>query len=159
MEQSTGTVTIAHTFGTIEVPTDAIMRFLEDLWGFPDRSEYALLPAKRDGVWWMMSVGEPSTTFVLADPFIVDPAYELDLGEAEKSRLKIESGDDAIALVMVALPATAGEPATANFRAPIVFNLRERLALQIVSRDERWGMQEPIDLAKYPRNEHGVAFS
>jgi len=61
--------------------------------------------------------------------------------------------------VMVALPATAGEPATANFRAPIVFNLRERLALQIVSRDERWGMQEPIDLAKYPRNEHGVAFS
>ena len=159
MEQSTGPVTIAHTFGTIEVPAEAIMRFLEDLWGFPDRSEYALLPAKRDGVWWMMSAGEPSTMFVLADPFIANPSYELDLGEAEKARLKIESEADVIALVVVALPAGAGERATANFRAPIVFNLRERLALQIVSRDERWGLQETIDFAAYAQNEHGVTLA
>lgn len=159
MDQSPGTVTIAHTFGTIEVPTDAVMRFLEDLWGFPDRSDYALLPAQRDGVWWLMSVGEPSTTFVLVDPFVAQPAYELDLGEAEKARLKIESEADVIALVMVALPASAGDQVTANLRAPLVFNLRERLALQIVSRDERWAMQEPIDLAAYPRNEHGVSLS
>ena len=159
MEQSQGTVTIAHSIGTIEVPADAIMRFVEDLWGFPGRSEYALLPAKREGVWWMMSVGEPSTTFVLADPFVADPSYELDLGEAEKSRLKIESEADVIALLMVALPLTAGQQPTANFRAPIVFNLREQLALQTVSRDERWGLQEPIDLAAYPSNENGVALT
>lgn len=159
MEQSQGTVTITHSFGTIEVPAAAIMRFVEDLWGFPDRSEYALLPAKRDGVWWLMSVGEPSTMFVLADPFVADPSYELDLGEAEKTRLKIESEADVIALLMVALPLTAGQKATANFRAPIVFNLREQLALQTVSRDERWGLQETIDLAAYPSNEHGVALT
>jgi|694.fasta_scaffold115187_2 flagellar assembly factor FliW len=156
MEQSPGSVTIVHHFGMIEVPHDAVMRFVDPIGGFPDQQEYALLPAQRDGVWWLMSLGDAGTTFVLADPFAANATYAIDLGETEKQRLRIEAEADVIALAMVALPAAAGQQVTANFRAPIVINLRERLALQIVNRDESWSMQTPLDLAVYPRNEHGV---
>lgn len=156
MEQSPGSVTIVHHFGAIEVPLDAVMRFVDPIGGFPDQVEYALLPAQRDGVWWLMALGDASTTFVLADPFAANAAYTIDLSEADKQRLRIEAEADVIALIMVALPAAAGQPVTANFRAPIVINLRERLALQIVHRDEQWSLQTPLDLAVYPRNEHGV---
>jgi flagellar assembly factor FliW len=159
MEQSQGTVTIVYSSGTIEVPAEAVMRFVDAIGGFPGRTAYALLPAQRQGIWWLMSVDEPSTTFVLVDPFVAQPDYVLDLGETEKARLEVRDETDVIALVMVALPPDAAAQVTANFRAPIVFNLRQRLALQIVSREERWGIQMPISLASYPRNEEGLSLT
>ncbi len=132
------------------------MHFTEALWGFPERSAYALLPAARHGLWWLLSVDEPQTTFVLADPFVGHPEYGIDLGDAERDALQIVEPTDALALVMVALPMTPSEPITGNFRAPIVFNLRKGLAQQVVNRDEQYSLREPMDLADYPAPDDGL---
>lgn len=156
-ERSTPTYTITSpAVGTIEVSADAIMRFREPIWGFPDRTEYALLPAARQGLWWLLSVQEPHTTFVLADPFVGRADYGIDLGDSERDALQIEQPTDALALVMVALPLTPTEPVTANFRAPIVFNISKGLAQQVVNRDESYSLREPINLAAYPAQDDGV---
>ena len=39
--------------GDLEVTDDVIMSFLAPLWGFPRHGEFALLPAARDGLWWL----------------------------------------------------------------------------------------------------------
>jgi flagellar assembly factor FliW len=156
-DRSTQTYTITSpAVGTIDVSGDAIMRFISPLWGFPDRTEYALLPAARQGLWWLLSVQEPHTTFVLADPFVGHPDYAIDLGDAEREALQIAQPTDALALVMVALPMTPAEPVTGNFRAPIVFNISQGVAQQVVNRDERHSLREPMNLAEYPATEHGV---
>ena len=145
--------------GTIEVSGEFVMHFTEALWGFPDRTAYALLPAARQGLWWLLSVNEPQTTFVLADPFVSHAEYGIDLGESEREALQIVDPSDALALVVVALPMTPREPVTGNFRAPIVFNLAKGLAQQVVNRDERYALREPIDLTVYPIAEDGVRLS
>ena len=156
-DRSTTTYTITSpAIGTIEVSGDAVMHFTEALRGFPDRTAYALLPAARQGLWWLLSLDEPQTTFVLADPFVGHADYGIDLGESERAALQIVDPTDALALVMVALPMTTGEPVTGNFRAPIVFNISKGLARQVVNRDEQYALQEPMDLAAYPAQEDGL---
>jgi len=156
-DRSTTTYTITSpTVGTIEVSGDAVVHLTEALWGFPGRTTYALLPAARQGLWWLLSVDEPQTTFVLADPFVGYPEYGIDLGESERDALQIVEPTDALALVMVALPMTASEPVTGNFRAPIVFNISKGLARQVVNRDEGYSLREPMDLSAYPLQEDGL---
>ncbi len=156
-DRSTTTYMITSpALGSLEVSGEAVMHFTEALWGFPERTAYALLPAARQGLWWLLSVSEPHTTFVLADPFVGHPEYGIDLGESERDALQIVEPTDALALVMVALPMTPSEPITGNFRAPIVFNISKGLAQQVVNRDEQYSLREPMELAAYPVTEHGL---
>jgi len=156
MDAPSEMVAIAHPFGTIEVAREALMTFpVGGPFGFENSRSFALLPAARQGLWWFMSPTDPPTTFVLADPFVSFPEYELDLGDLEKVQLQVEKPEDVLALVMLTIP-EGGTSVTANLRAPIVFNLTKRLAAQIVSRDESHGLAVSINLAAYPINEHGV---
>jgi flagellar assembly factor FliW len=125
------------------------VHFPVPVWGIPHAHTYALRPAARDGVWWLQSHEEPVTTFVLADPFVVQPSYFLDLGDAEREALDVQSADEVIALVMLTLPLSSEQPVTANFRAPIVVNLRSARALQVVNRDDTLDLATPISLAAY----------
>lgn len=156
MDQSQDTVTIVHEFGTIEVSASAIMRFPEPIWGFAAYTEYALLPASRAGLWWLIATGDVPCTFVLADPFVINADYAIDLGDSERQALSIHEPSDAFALVMLTLPASPSGSVTANLRAPIVFNLGRQLAAQIVSRDDAHALQHPVDLTVYPPQEGGL---
>lgn len=142
--------------GDIEVADDVVMHFQTPLWGFPDHHDYALLPATRDGLWWLQSTTGAGVTFLLADPFVLDSQYAVDLGETERQSLQIEEPTDALSLVMVALPATEAEKPTANFRAPLVFNVAQRSGMQVVSRDESHDLRRTVSLDVFPSREGGV---
>ncbi len=144
-------------FGDLDIPEAVIMQFAEPLWGFPDRTEYALLPAARAGLWWLQSVADPVTVFVLADPFVVDATYDIDLSDADRSKLALSAPDQAMGLVMLSLPGTPDGAVTANFRAPIVFNVEYKVAAQVVSRNESHDLRHPVDLTKYPLQDGGVS--
>ncbi|WP_396205750.1 flagellar assembly protein FliW [Gemmatimonas sp.] len=144
--QGTDTSSTSYTPGAGELA----IAFCAPLWGFADQRSYALRPAARDGIWWLQSTGDDATTFVVADPFVVDAGYVVDLGEKERRTLGIDAPEDALALVMLALPTAQGGTVTGNFRAPIVINIRTHVAMQVVSRDEAHAMQRPMALGSYP---------
>lgn len=147
---------VSTAFGTLMVPEGAMMHFAAPLWGFPEHDTFALLPAAREGLWWLLSATDPALTFLLADPFVTDPNYELDIVDADERTLGLESPTEALALVLVAFPTSADEGISANFRAPIVFNLAERTMLQVVSRNDSHNMRQPMDLTIYPAQEGGL---
>jgi flagellar assembly factor FliW len=130
--------------GDFEVTSDVVMEFPTPIFGFPSHDEYALLPATREGLWWMQSMKDAGVTFLLADPFVLDPTYGVDLGDSERAALHIEQ------------PTDGGAGATANFRAPIVFNLARRTGMQVVSRDEAHDLRRPVTLEVFPPQENGV---
>lgn len=142
--------------GDIVVTDDVVMTFETPLWGFGDHRDFALLPAARDGLWWLQSMHNDATTFLLADPFVLDATYALDLGETERHSLHIEQPTDAFSLVMVTLPAADTEGATANFRAPLVFNVGRRCGMQVVSRDEGHELRRPVTLDVFPERPSGM---
>ena len=142
--------------GDIEVTENVIMSMLAPLWGFPRHGEFALLPAARDGLWWLQSMSDGGVTFLLADPFVLDAEYGVDLGETERAALHIEQPSDAMGLVMLTLPTTASEEATGNFRAPLVFNIARRVAMQVVSRDDLHSLRRPVSLEVFPVQANGL---
>jgi flagellar assembly factor FliW len=148
---------LSSAFGTLMVPEGAMMHFVAPLWGFPDHDTFALLPAAREGLWWLLSANDPALTFLLADPFVTDPSYALDISDSDERTLGLESPTEALALVLVAFPSSADEGITANFRAPIIFNLAERTVLQVVSRNDSHDLRHPMELAAYPLQEGGLS--
>jgi flagellar assembly factor FliW len=154
LEQAAGCVTVAHPSGSLDVPVDAVMDFSTPLGGF-DQTRFALLPASRRGIWWFISLDDPVVTFVLADPFVASDDYGIDLSDAERLELGLADTTHAMALVLLVMPSAQEQEVTGNFRAPLVFNLAERKVLQIVIRDERYGVAERVDLSRYPLGETG----
>lgn len=142
--------------GDLDVADEVVMSFPTPLWGFPSHGEYALLPAAREGLWWLQSMSDGGLTFLLADPFVLDASYGVDLGETERAALHIEQPSDAFGLVMLTLPAEASDRATANFRAPIVFNLARRVGMQVVSREESHELRRAVSLEVFPPQASGL---
>jgi len=142
--------------GDVDVPSSAIMHFPVPLGGFPDRHEFALLPAARNGLWWLQSTDDPDLTFILGDPFVLDASYEIDLGVTDRDTLQIEQETDAFALVMLTLAPHADTIPTGNFRAPLVFNLARGRGLQVVSRDDAHNVRQPVDVSVYPSQPIGL---
>ncbi|MBL0173453.1 MAG: flagellar assembly protein FliW [Gemmatimonadaceae bacterium] len=142
--------------GDLEVSADVVMSFPTPLWGFPDYAEYALVPAAREGLWWMQAMTNDAVTFLLADPFVLDATYGVDLGETERAALGIEQPADAFGLVMLTLPNDSTEGATANFKAPLVFNLARRVGMQVVSRDDAHELRRAVTLDVFPSQPDGV---
>jgi flagellar assembly factor FliW len=149
MDSTLDRVLVTHPSGPMEVPADVLMRFVAPMWGFTQR-EFALLPASRQGIWWLISTGDQPVTFVLADPFVAAADYAIDMNDSEQEALGLKDLNDALALVLLVMPSRAGDPVTGNFRAPLVFNLRERTVLQVVNRDEQYHLASPVDLSAYP---------
>lgn len=156
MDQAVDRVQVAHPSGMVEVPVDVIMHFVAPMWGFAQQ-DFALLPASRQGIWWFIATGDTPVTFVLADPFVAAPDYGVDINDAEREALALDAEDDALALVLLVMPTRPGEAVTANFRAPLVFNLRERTVMQVVNRDDRHQLAAPVDLSAYPLHPDATA--
>ncbi len=125
------------------------LRFERPLLGFDEHLDYTLRPAPRQGLWWMESASEPRVTFVLADPFILDETWVLDLSDVETASLDLSDPSRALVLVMLAMPTGAGGQPTANMRAPIVINVANHAAAQVVSRVEEHELRRPVDLRKF----------
>ena len=142
--------------GDIAVTDEVVMSFPTPLWGFAAHGEFALLPAARDGLWWLQSMSDGGVTFLLADPFVLDAGYGVDLGETERAALHIEEPSDALGLVMLTLPSEAADLATANFRAPIVFNVAQRIGMQVVSRDDAHELRRAVSLEVFPAQASGL---
>ncbi len=140
---------LSTALGEIEVLSTWMIDFPTPLGGFPTQQAYALIPAAREGLWWLQAANDPDLTFLLADPFVQDASYGFDIGEVEREMIGVSAETDAFGLVMITLPNATGELATGNFRAPLVFNLTKQVALQVVSRDDRHAVRTPVDLSAY----------
>ena len=86
-----------------------------------------------------------SLAFVLIDPLLVKPDYEMQLSPEDMKELELMDVRDGIqALVIVNI--TPGEKVelTANLVGPIVINLKKKLGKQIVLSDDQYSLRHPI---------------
>lgn len=141
------TTTVASDLlGAIELPMDALYTFGTGLYGFAAARRFALVPAGREGLFWLQSAEDRGLVFLLADPFHWYPDYAADIPDAELTALGHAGERPVGVLAIVTLPGTPGEPASVNLRAPIVLDPEGRQGRQIVLRDERFGVREPLAL-------------
>ena len=132
--------------GPLEVAADELYRFPQGLFGFPDCHEFILVGAERPGLYWLQSTEFPALAFVTVDPFSYFDGYVLDLPTPDLRDLRVGSPDDVLVLAIVTLPGAHDEPPTANLQGPVAFNVRSRLAKQVVLENSPFGTRCPFEL-------------
>ena len=136
--------------GQLQVPATSVFQFPDGLHGFETFTEFALVPAAREGLFWLQALASREVVFLLIDPFVASPGFEVDLGMSERASLQLDNPMDVLVLAIVTLPAGTEAVPTANFRGPIVLNARVRVASQIMSAVQGHEVRTPVDLHALP---------
>lgn len=120
-------------FGKITVEQDKVITLPQGMIGFPRRTRYLFVQHRPESpLHWMQSLDSGDLAFVVVNPLLFDPDYQVVLGKAEMEILKVEQPGDIQVWVVVTIPPGHPEKMTANLRAPLVVNLANRQAAQII---------------------------
>lgn len=135
----------SQVLGDLDVPPSQIYTFTDGLYGFTGAEKFALLPAERDGLFWLQSLDFEALTFLLVDPFrfVQDYSVELDMGEL--AELASKDPSEILVLAILTLPKTQEEPATVNLHGPIALNVVERRGKQMAL-ESAYGLHHAVDL-------------
>lgn len=109
---------------TIELPAGLI--------GFPELKRYVMLDHDKDSPFkWLQSLDDGAIAFVLINPLLFKPDYTVEVTEAEVSELDLAAEEDAVISVIITMPSNP-QNMTANLKAPLIFNLKNRRGKQII---------------------------
>lgn len=128
-------------FGAIEIDEGAIITFTQPIIGFQEYRRYVLLPGPEgSAVTWLQSTDSGELAFILMDPRQIMPEYTCHLSEHELSELAASTADELDLYTMVVVPGDASKIRT-NLKAPIVINLKHRLAKQTILEKSNYPVQ------------------
>jgi flagellar assembly factor FliW len=130
-------------FGLIDVDEKQKINFPEGLFGFEDYNDYVLLDAEQEPFFWLQSVNEQDVAFILVNPFLFRPDYEVNIANEELAKIGVTSPENALIFVIVTIP-QGGSPMTANLQGPLVINRAGMKGIQAVLSDVRWKTRHDI---------------
>jgi flagellar assembly factor FliW len=125
-------------FGEIQVDEKDLINMPEGLIGFPELNQFILLDHDTDSPFkWLQSVSDAEMAFVVISPLSFRPDYMVEVTEEEVATLKLTNADNAIISVIVTIPMDP-KKMSANLKAPLVFNLNNRMGKQIILKDAQY---------------------
>jgi flagellar assembly factor FliW len=133
---------ITSRFGTLNVDDERVMTFPRGLLGFPDYTRYALIQTGEGNYFfWLQCVDDPNLAFVVTDPTIFFKDYEIPLREETQQDLELTDANFSQVFVICN---KVGDWLTGNLLGPIVVNVQNRLAQQIVLTEKKWTTRQPL---------------
>ncbi len=131
-------------FGQIEISTDEIISIPSGILGFPEDQEFCLVDAGDDTlILWLQSLSNPHLAFPLLEPRIFKQDYVVRLSAAELRELRLGSIKDAAVFTILTIPSTLPDM-TANLKAPVVINVREKVGKQVVLQENDQPIKHPM---------------
>jgi flagellar assembly factor FliW len=132
-------------FGRIEIEDEKIITFTREILGFPTDKRYVLFPHRGNSMfYWLQSVTTPWLAFVVMSPQVFCSDYAFELPDSVQKELRLERAEQAFVMVIVTIPRNNPKDMTANLMAPLVINMDERLACQVVLDPGVYQVQFPI---------------
>lgn len=131
-------------FGRVEFNQDDVLSFPEGLLGFADLRKFVLLDDPSDEIFaWLQSCESPAIAFPVLEPELFSENYKINLTKGDLESLKLSSIQGARFFTIVTIPEDPTQM-TANLKAPIIVNVKERQARQCVLQDNNLAIREPI---------------
>lgn len=128
--------------GLIEIDESNVVDLPAGLLGFEQIRRFALVQADDVGAYsWLQAVDDPGLAFLTVVPSFFFPDYEPDVPEEDAAALDLTDPQDAQVLCLVSI---TGDDVTANLLGPVVLNITNRTARQVVLVDQGWSTREPL---------------
>jgi flagellar assembly factor FliW len=129
-------------YGLIDVDERQKIVFPQGLFGFETLKDYLLLDAERQPFYWLQSMDEEQVAFILVNPFLFRPDYEVNISNEELAEIGIRSPEKALIFSIVTI--ADNSLMTANLQGPLVINRDNRTGKQAVLSDSRWKTRHDI---------------
>lgn len=135
-------------FGKIAIEDDKLIRFEHGILGFPDLKDFTLIydidKGNESAIKWLQSIQEPGFAMPVMNPDLVVSHY---VPEFDRELLKplgenLDS-ENILILVTVTVPKDITKT-TVNLKAPIIVNIEERKAVQLICDDEAYSIKHNI---------------
>ncbi len=128
-------------FGEMQVPTASIIDVPAGIIGFPHATRYVMLEHKYP-VSWLHAVDDPNLAFVVIDGFEIGQQFDFKPPLNDKDCDFKDDDEYAILIVVTVRP----DPrlTTANLKAPIFVNMRNRRGVQVIFDDPRYSTRFPL---------------
>lgn len=133
-------------FGEVIIDDDKIIHFPNGIIGFPDLTEFTLIhdvEKGTDSIHWLQSIQEPGFAMPVMDPLIVCPDYNPEANDDLFDILGEIKPDELLVLVTVRVPSDLTQMSV-NLKGPIVINVSEKKALQIIVEGDEYPVRFPI---------------
>lgn len=123
----------AKYFGDVSYENSDIIMIDKGLIGFESYTKYLPLSfhEDNDSMISLQSLDEEELSFIVMDPFQAFPNYAPDLSDQDLEELKVKSPDELLFYVICVIRDTVAE-STVNLKAPLVINLTNRKAKQVI---------------------------
>jgi flagellar assembly factor FliW len=144
MPESEPTINLnSSRFGELIVPESRVISCPEGIIGFAGFDRYVLLdPSGGESVFlWLQSVDSPELAFIITDPTIFYPGYEIQTDEPDLERLKLAGKPDPALFVIVTIPANDPDKINANLVAPLLYHDSDNTLHQLVLEKSDWPLR------------------
>ena len=129
-------------FGQIEADENRLIQFPHGLLGFPEHRDYALIQTNDEGnFFWLQSIDRPDLAFVVCDPLLFIPDYQVPIKQEDLDKIDIKSMNDVQVLIIVN---KIDRTLTGNLQGPLVINVVNRQGRQLVLSEKKYSTRHPL---------------
>ncbi len=128
-------------FGDFTVPVDSVIEIPSGIIGFPHTTSFVMLDHKAPFS-WLHSTEDPNLAFVVVDGFEFGQQFDVKPPVGDKD-IDLKA-DDEYAIIIVVTVRPDPRLTTANLKAPIFVNMRNRRGVQTIVDDPRYSTRFPL---------------
>lgn len=131
-------------FGQLSVGDDETILIPQGILGFPEYRKFCLVdPGDETLILWLQSMENTDIAFPLLEPKLFKPEYAARLSAAELRELKLENINQSAVFAILTIPEDVTRM-TANLKAPLVINLKEQVAKQVVLQENEYNIKHEM---------------
>ena len=132
-------------FGEVEVEESRIFDFVLPIIGFDDLHRFVIIDPSKDTLFkWLQSVDEPGLAFPIISVASLDYDYSIDLTDGVIKSLGITKSESLLVMNITSIPQDNPRGTTINLLAPLIFNLDNQKAGQIVLSGSGYDISHPM---------------
>ncbi len=128
--------------GLIDIDDEQIITLNDGFFGFEEYHKFVMFAANLEPFVWIECFEKGGPSFLVIDPFIFRPDYEIEIDSEVAQELEIESPTDVLIYALVTI-SDNDKPMTANLQGPLIINKKNKKARQVVAGGE-WKTKHDI---------------
>ncbi|MCW6110476.1 flagellar assembly protein FliW [Clostridium sporogenes] len=130
--------------GCIEYEEKDVIYFEKGIPGFEGLKKFIVFPVEDNEVFSVFhSIEKEDMGIIVTSPFNIEKDYEIQLEEEQIKNLKLQDEEDTLVLNTVTLNSDI-DKITANLRAPIIINIKEKIGEQIIINSDKYSIKYPL---------------
>lgn len=132
-------------FGEIEINDERIFDFTLPIIGFDNFKKFVIVDINKENIFkWLQSVDDPALAFPIVSVFSMNIDYSIDVPDNVVELLKITNVESVLVMNIASIPQENPQGTTLNLLAPIIFNLENQLAGQVILSGSGYDISFPL---------------